>query len=62
MTNQKLKRYIGRLLGSVYSRTRNCTNDLSQGYIYYAYILKHQSYFLRNYMKESMKAIQEGDP
>ena len=27
------------------------------GHIYSAYILKHQSYFLRNYMKESVEAI-----
>ena len=32
------------------------------GPYYYAYILKHQNYFLRNYMKESMEVIQEGDP
>ena len=25
-------------------------------------ILKHQSYFLRNYMKEFVEVIQEGDP
>ena len=47
---------------SSYLRTRNCINDLSRGHTYYAYILKHQSYFLRNYKKESVEAIQEGDP
>ena len=56
------KRYAGRLLGSGYLKTRNCTNDLSQDHTYYAYILKHQNYFLRNYMKESVEAIQEGGP
>ena len=30
-TNQMPKRYIGRLLGSGYLRTRNCINDLSRG-------------------------------
>ena len=39
------------------SRTRNYTNDLSRGHIYYAYTLKHQNHFLRNYMKESVEAI-----
>ena len=56
-TNQKLKIYVGRLLGSGYPRTRNYTNDLSRDHSYYAYILKHQSYFLRNYMKESVETI-----
>ena len=51
------KRYAGRLLGSGYLRTRNCTNDLSRDHTYYAYILKHQNYFLRNYMKKSVEAI-----
>ena len=40
-TNQKPKRYVGRLLGSGYSRTRNCTNDFSRDHTYYEYILKH---------------------
>ena len=60
-TNQKPKRYIERLFGSGYLRTKNCTNDLSQDHIYYAYILKYQNYFLKNYMKEFGEAIQEGD-
>ena len=38
-------------------RTRICINNLSQDHTYYAYILKHQNYFLRNYMKESVEAI-----
>ena len=46
-----------RLLSFGYLRTRNCTNDFSRGHTYYAYILKHQNYFLRNYMKEFVEAI-----
>ena len=42
-TNQMPKRYVGRLLGFGYPRTRNCINDLSRGHTYYAYILKHQN-------------------
>ena len=61
-TNQKSKRYVGRLLGSGYPRTKNCTNDLSWDHTYYAYTLKHQNYFLRNYMRESVEAIQERGP
>ena len=53
----ELKRYVGRLFGSSYPRTRNCINAHSLGHIYSAYILRHQSYFLRNYMKESVEAI-----
>ena len=53
----ELKRYVGRLLGFGYPRTRNCTSVPSLGHIYSAYILRHQSYFLRNYMKESVEAI-----
>ena len=56
-TNQKLKRYVERLLGSGYPRTRNYTNDLSWGHIYYEYIMKYQNYFLRNYMKEFVETI-----
>ena len=55
--NWKPKRYVERLIDSSYLRTKNCTNDLSRGHTYYAYILKYQNYFLRNYMKESVEAI-----
>ena len=48
------KRYARRLLSSGYSRTRNCTNDLSRDHTYYAYILKHQNYFLRNYNRSRL--------
>ena len=58
----KANKYGGKPLGSSYSRTRNCTNDISRGHTYYAYILKYQNYFLKNYMKEFGEAIQEGDP
>ena len=61
-TNQKLKSYVEILLDSGYPKTRKCTSDPSWGHIYFAYILRHQNYFLRNYMKESVEAIQEGDP
>ena len=61
-TNQKLKSYVERLFDFGYPKTRNCTNDLSRGHIYYAYILKYQNHFLRNYMKEFVEAIHEGDP
>ena len=56
------ERYVRRLLDSSYPKTRNCTSASSLGHIYFAYILRHQSYFLRNYMKESVEAIQEGNP
>ena len=56
---EKIRR---RLFGSGYPKNRNCTSDPFRGHIYSAYILRHQSYFLRNYMKEYVKAIQEGDP
>ena len=39
------------------SEDQKLYNDLSRGHIYYAYILKYQSYFLRNCMRESMEAI-----
>ena len=39
-----------------------CSSDLlSLGRIYSAFTLRHQSYSLRNYMKEFVEAIQEVD-
>ena len=51
------KRYVGKLLGSGYPRTRNCISSPSLGRTYSTFTLRHQSYSLRNYMKESMGAI-----
>ena len=53
----KTERYVRRLLGSSYPKTRNCTSASSLGHIYSAFILRYQSYSLRNYMKESVGAI-----
>ena len=56
------ERYVRRLLDSSYLKTRNCTSASSLGHIYSAFILRYQSYSLRNYMKESVETIQEGNP
>ena len=51
---EKIRR---RLLGSGYPRTKNCTSAPSLGHTYFTYILRHQSYSLKNYMKKSVEAI-----
>ena len=42
-------------------RIRNCTSTPSLGHTYYAFILKHQSCFLKNYTREFMEITQEED-
>ena len=42
-------------------RIRNCTSASSLGHTYCAFILKNQSYFLRNYMREFAEVTQEED-
>ena len=59
--NQKLTKYGERHLDFGYPRTKNCISAFFSGPIYFAFTLKYQSYFLRNFMKGFMEAIQETD-
>ena len=59
--NQKLIKYRGKLLGSGYPRTKNCTNAHFLDHTYSAYILKHQNYSLRSYMKGFVEVTLEAD-
>ena len=42
-------------------RIRNCTSTPSPGHTYCAFILKPQSCFLKNYMREFARITQEED-
>ena len=59
--SQKLRKCKERLLGSGYLRTTSCTNAHFLGHTYCVYILKHQSYCWRNYIRESVEATRGVD-
>ena len=56
-----MTKYEERHFVSSYPRTKNCTNAPFLGRIYFAFILRHQSYSLRSYMKEFVGATQGED-
>ena len=59
--NKKLRKYEEKLLGSGCPRITSCTSAPILGRICYVYIPKHQSYCLRNCMKEFVGVTQEED-
>ena len=59
--NQKLTRYGEKLLDSGYPRAKNYTNAHFLGHTIYAYILRHQNYSLRSYMKGFVEATLKAD-
>ena len=59
--NQKLRKYEEKLLDFGYPRITYYTNPPILDYICYVYILKHQSYCLKNCTKEFVGVTQEED-
>ena len=59
--SQKLIKYGGKLLDSGYPRTKNCTNAPFLGHTCSAYILRHQNYSLKSYIKGFVEATLEAD-
>ena len=58
---QKLTKYGERHLVSGYPMTKNYTSTLFLGHIYSTFTLRHQNYFLRNYIKGFVETTQEAD-
>ena len=59
--NWRPRRYGGMLLGFGCQRTTSYTSAPTLGHTYCAYTQRHQSHYLKNYMREFMGVIREED-